>query len=61
VIGSCPNLRFTLDGSFVTTDKETKFKKGHCGDVDNGTRLSVKGRRQENGVVDATEVTLEDK
>jgi hypothetical protein len=57
--GTCPSIRFTLGGTVVTTDGETRFRKGNCRDVRNNERVEVKGRRQADGSVRATEVELD--
>jgi hypothetical protein len=56
--GSCPSLRFGLDDYTVTTDAETKFVKGKCSDVKNGSKLKVQGYRQPNGTLAADRVEL---
>jgi hypothetical protein len=40
----------------VTTKGKTKFKHGSCGSLENNDRVDVKGRRQTDGSVLATEV-----
>jgi Domain of unknown function (DUF5666)/Putative binding domain, N-terminal/Viral BACON domain len=54
--GQCPNLLFTVEGSVVVTNDATKFKGGKCDDIENGTRVRIKGRRQSTGIVVAREV-----
>ena len=51
-------MRFTLPGSLVTTNKDTKFRRGSCDDLESGDRVDVKGRRQADGSVLAKEVEL---
>lgn len=58
VSGNCPVLRFVVDNRTVTTDRDTKFRRGNCNDVERGTRVDVEGRRQSNGVVTAREVEI---
>ncbi len=58
--GSCPNLRFSVTGTTVTSDASTEFDDGACSDVQDGTQVEVKGSRQPDGTVRATEVKLED-
>lgn len=60
VSGSCPNLRFTVDGRTVTTDRDTDFRSGRCSDVKNGTEVSVRGLRTSAGTIDARRVEFED-
>jgi hypothetical protein len=45
-----------VDGTLVTTDAQTKFKRGSCDNLENTDRVDVKGRRQTGGSVLATEV-----
>jgi hypothetical protein len=54
--GACPNMRITLPGSVITTNKDTKFRRGSCDDLESGDRVDVKGRRQADGSVLAKEV-----
>ena len=49
-------MRFTLPGSVVTTNKDTRFRRGSCDDLESGDRVDVKGRRQADGSVVAKEV-----
>ena len=56
--GACPNMRFTLQGTPVTTNKDTKFRRGSCDDLESGDRVEVKGRRQPDGSVLAKELEL---
>jgi hypothetical protein len=56
--GACPNMRFTLAGTLVTTNKDTKFRRGSCDDLESGDRVDVKGRRQPDGSVLAKELEL---
>jgi hypothetical protein len=58
--GSCPNLRFTVDGRTVTTDRDTTFREGKCSNARNGERVTVWGMRQSNGTIDARRVEFDD-
>ena len=58
--GACPSVRFTLGGTVVTTNGQTRFRHGNCSELRNGDRVEVKGRRQPDGSVTAQEVDLED-
>jgi hypothetical protein len=54
-------MRFTLGSTLVTTDGQTRFRSGNCQNhLRNNERVSVKGRRQADGSVRATEVELDD-
>jgi len=55
--GACPNLRFTVDRNLVTTNSETRFRRGSCSDLKEGERVRVNGLRI-SGVVVAREVEL---
>jgi hypothetical protein len=55
--GACPNLRFTVDGNLVTTNSETRFRRGSCSDLKDRERVRVRGLRI-SGVVVAREVEL---
>lgn len=54
--GSCPALRFALRADIVVTNGSTQFKKVRCGDVRNGLKVEVRGRRQVDGTVLASRV-----
>ena len=58
--GSCPNLRFTVDGRTVTTDRETDFRDGRCSDAQNGEDVEVRGFPQSDGTVLARRVEFDD-
>jgi outer membrane biosynthesis protein TonB len=58
--GACPNMRFVVRGNLVTTNSETKFRHGPCRDLERDVRVEVKGRRQPDGSVSATEVEFRD-
>jgi hypothetical protein len=57
VEGSCPSLEFFLNFRRVFTDGDTNFKGG-CGDIRNGTEVTVDGRMQRDGRVRATKVDI---
>jgi hypothetical protein len=56
--GSCPNLSFRVAKVDVITDSETRFKRGSCTDLRNGSKVVVAGR-QSGDTLHATEVELE--
>lgn len=58
--GSCPDLRFTVDGQVVTTDRETDFRSGNCSSARNGRDVEVRGFRQSNGTIRAHRVEFDD-
>ena len=56
--GSCPNLRFTVSGTVVTTSGRTEFRKGSCRDVTAGREVEAEGERQPDGAIAARRVEL---
>jgi hypothetical protein len=54
--GTCPSISFTVSGSSVTTGPKTEFDDGACSTLKNGSTVEVKGTRQANGSVLASEV-----
>ena len=56
--GSCPTLRFVVNGRGIVTDAETRFTKGNCRRVENGLDVLVEGRRMSDGSVRASRVEL---
>jgi hypothetical protein len=56
--GSCPDLRFVVDGRDVITDTATRFTKGNCRQVENGLEVTVEGERLGSGAVLASKVEL---
>jgi hypothetical protein len=56
--GSCPNLHFSLSGRTVTTDRDTRYSRGKCGDVSDGDTLTVDGMLQADGTVTAEAITI---
>ena len=58
--GTCPAIRFTVDGTVVTTNGDTDFDGGRCADARNGAEVDVRGYRQPNGTVLARRVEFED-
>jgi uncharacterized protein DUF5666 len=57
--GNCPTLTFTVQGSTVTTDGNTKFEDGQCSQIANATKVEVEGTRQSNNTVLAKKVELD--
>ena len=56
--GTCPALTFTVASTKVTTNTSTKFEDP-CTRIANGGRVEVKGTRQADGSIVATEVELD--
>jgi hypothetical protein len=57
--GSCPALTFTVNGVTIATQAATRYEDGLCGDIQNGTRVEVKGIRQSNGTVLADKIDID--
>lgn len=57
VKGNCPTLTFVVNGYNVSTNGSTKFSGVACGDLKSGTKVTVKGPRQSDGSILATDVT----
>ena len=58
--GECPALTFVVHGATVVTSGATYFKKGACEAVQNLVEVEVKGKRQADGSVLASQVRLEE-
>ena len=56
--GTCPAMRFTVEGRVVTTSSQTDFRGGNCGQLVNGLRVEVQGRQQSDGTIAAESVRL---
>jgi hypothetical protein len=54
--GTCPAVRFVVNGFQIVTSGATEFKNGGCGALRNGDRVKVEGVRQATGTVLAKEV-----
>jgi hypothetical protein len=57
--GSCPTIRFTLEGITITTNNGTEFRRGSCQNVQNGGRVQVDGMFQSDGTLLARRVELD--
>ena len=58
--GSCPDVRFKLNGRTVDVDNRTKFKGGACRSLRNGTDVTVKGVLLSDGTVRAEQIEFDD-
>jgi hypothetical protein len=56
--GTCPAMRFTVEGRIVTTSSRTEFRGGNCSQLVNGLRVEVEGDRQSDGTIAARDVRL---
>ena len=56
--GTCPAMRFTVEGRVVTTSSQTEFKGGNCNQLVNGLRVEVEGNQQSDGTIAAESVRL---
>lgn len=54
--GSCPALRFSVNGFSITTSASTTFEDVACTALKSGNKVNVKGIRQADGSVAATRV-----
>jgi hypothetical protein len=58
--GNCTtSLTFTLQGSTIKTDGNTKFDGGQCSQIANGTKVEVEGTHQANNSVLAKQVEID--
>ena len=57
--GTCPTLRFTVDGRIVTTSTATEFSKGPCKDLRQGIEVEVRGMLMSDDSVRADRVRFE--
>jgi hypothetical protein len=55
--GTCPNLTFAVNGSTIVTDTQTRYRKGKCKDVEDGSRVIVAGV-ESAGRVNAEEIEI---
>jgi hypothetical protein len=55
--GSCPAVRFVVDGRTVLTTGSTSFDR-RCRDLDDGDTVRVSGMTQADGTIDASEVEI---
>jgi hypothetical protein len=60
VSGSCPALRFQLQGRQVYTTSATEYDDGRCRDIESRERVKIKGMLMSDGRVRADEVELDD-
>ena len=58
--GECPMLTFTVQGASVVTNGSTYFKGGLCEAVQDLVRVRIKGNRQADGSVLASQVRIEE-
>jgi hypothetical protein len=58
--GECPDLRMIVRGVVVTTDENTEFHDGACGNLRQGTKISVEVEQQDDGTFLALELTIVD-
>jgi len=54
--GTCPAVRFGVNGFQIVTNGATEFENGGCSALKNGDKVKVEGVRQANGTILATEV-----
>ena len=54
--GTCPSISFVVNGYSITTSSSTTFDGGTCASLKPGNKVEVKGTKQSNGTIAATEV-----
>jgi Domain of unknown function (DUF5666) len=54
--GSCPAIRFGVNGFSIVTSASTTFEDGTCSSLKNGAKVNVKGTKQGDGSIAATRV-----
>jgi hypothetical protein len=57
--GTCPAISFTVQGTTVTTDGDTRFRRVTCAALTAGASVDVMGTRLSNGSVLAKSVELD--
>ena len=57
--GTCPDVRFTIDGQVVHANGLTVYMRGSCSKLKDGKHLWVVGLPRGDGGLDATEVTFD--
>lgn len=58
--GSCPTVRFTVDGRTVFTTDATKYDGGSCGKLRAGRDVEIAGWLMSDGTVRADEIDFDD-
>ena len=58
--GACPAVTFMLGTTKVSTDATTMSSDGTCKQLANGKKVEVKGSKQPDGSVKASNVSLDD-
>lgn len=54
--GTCPAIRFTVNGFSIRATTSTVFEDGPCSGIKSGTKVEVKGTRNADGSVTATRI-----
>jgi len=60
LMGACPAVTFTIGTTKVSTDATTMFSDGTCKQLANGKKVEVKGSKQPDGSIKASNVSLDD-
>lgn len=58
LMGTCPSLTFEVNDKAVTTGPATSFRHGPCDHLQEGSLVTVHGRRQADGTVLAEKVEM---
>lgn len=61
IAGVCPAITFRIGGLRVNAGASTQFEGQGCSGIADGIRVKVKGRKQTDGSVSASRVTVEKK
>ena len=59
LMGACPAVTFMLGTTKVLTDSTTTFSDGTCQQLANGGKVEVKGSKQPDGSIKASELSLD--
>jgi len=57
LLGNCPSVSFLATLQPVVTNADTKYKHGHCEDLENGDSVTIDGTLT-SGTVTATQIDL---
>lgn len=54
--GTCPAIRFVVNGFSIVTSGSTTFEGGACSELKSGNKVDIKGLKQSDGSISATRV-----
>lgn len=58
--GTCPSVTFKVNDTSVSASATTSFRHGPCGHLEEGSSVTVHGRRQGNGTVLADKIEMKE-